>query len=386
MGRIKDQALTTSQIHQGYQAALRQGNNLFEEAKLLATNELYPGALHRLVICLEEIGKARLLFYQGALLAGEQEPGWKAFWKEYYSHQSKLDTALTWLALTDVLHWPDPKAIEFAISAIKNHAKLLDLEKQGASYSEPSAHGFSVPDASRAQDLTLILLTYAQHLLELTRSSELETDSPAEFGAQLLKKFQYATALKYVDTDREAFFSKIAVSNQPLYLRDGALPNDQAFIARVAERYEVIPNRIPVTLKHLSTDPTFAKFYHEELKRKRGYPDWMILAVLFNLALNARVPMDASDEQQISGLMQWAEDPEHDSPLPIERFVDLRRFEQMMDTWLVSFLAGLGIALDDAGTSGANARYVAAKHYGLFDRDVPHDPLISHETRSDNES
>jgi AbiV family abortive infection protein len=162
MPKLKDRALTLSEVHSGYHAAIRQARSLVAEAKLLLEHHHVPGAFHRLVIALEELGKARLLFYQGAFTAGGASPEWKSFWKQYYSHESKLDAALTWLTIEEIAYSDDPTAISDLRAAIVAHAKELDRRKQSTSYSEMTEEGFSVPTAESYAEQVEVLFQMAE--------------------------------------------------------------------------------------------------------------------------------------------------------------------------------------------------------------------------------
>jgi hypothetical protein len=62
--------------------------------------------------------------------------------------------------------------------------------------------------------------------------------------------------------------------------------------------------------------------------------------------------------------------------LAIGTFTNPERFEETLDMWLVPFMAGLGLVPDTPDVQRMGIRQVAARWFGIFDRDVPHAPLF----------
>lgn len=377
MDKQKDRVLSAAELRDGYQAALRQAADLLTESELLQSHQRAASAFHRLVIALEELGKARLIFYKAALWLGGVKSDWRRFWKCYYSHVEKLETALTWLRLAEVLSMDTVEAIADAKSAVLKYAERLDKAKQDSSYSRLTADGFAAPSQDAYHAEVAALAPQVRQLMQLAMRGVLATATQPEFEAEVVRLFRYAVATGYAgssDLDQ-----KIVRTNQSaVWIAADELPTDQAFIERVAERYSILPGLLGVTLPQLRRDPTFREFYELYLKARCGYPDWIILATIFNISLNARNReiIESGDPRRLEALGEWGEDPDVHGSLDVALFTDPDTFEQVLGVWLCSFLAGLGIAVEDAGEYGGNARRISARLYGVFNRDIEHEPMM----------
>ena len=113
------------------------------------------------------------------------------------------------------------------------------------------------------------------------------------------------------------------------------------------------------------------------MKSLYGYPDWVILGVVYNLALNARVNVhEYLKTHHPAELVEWAENSSLDKPLDVAVFTDPEMFERMLGSWIVAFLSGLGIFPEKPGEHGSSARVLAARLYGVFNREVEHSPIF----------
>lgn len=96
----------------------------------------------------------------------------------------------------------------------------------------------------------------------------------------------------------------------------------------------------------------------------------------FNIAINARVDWETVDDAEVGTFVAtWGEDAVRDQPLGTELFVDADHFETTLDRWLAAFLAAMGVT-PSPGTPAPQIRRIAARRFGIFDVDVPHDELF----------
>lgn len=381
----RDRVLNLREIRSGYLAAVKQAESLISEARLLIDNGRHAGGYHRLVIGLEELGKSRMFTYQGAFALDGKNVSWTHFWKDYYSHVPKLREALVWSdTLTLVPTASSGKEIELAFDSAIHRAKDLDGLKQATSYSDVGVDGFSAPKDSDFVDEAATLRTVADALLARAIEHDL-TKCPDDnsFGEILVAMLRYTRALGFLDVaSREVAYDQFVDGNQPFWTRGAEIPSDEAFMARVEERYAVLPSRLQVTLGELSKSAEFTDFY-QSIKTTFGYPDWLLLGTIFNIVLNARVDTDEYIRtERIHELLEWGEDPEVDKPLPIGMFIDHDVFDRMLGMWLTSFLVGLGVMPQEAGSYGTRVRRFAARHFGLYNRDVKHAAIFSAPTKN----
>lgn len=381
MTKRPNKPLRIPEIRAGYLAALRHARKLAGEAELLGSAGNYAAAHQRLVIALEEIGKTRLFSYQGSLLVGRRPTLWTRFWRDYYSHVAKLEVMLTWAQSDMILSAPDAAAVRLMLTSLSEHAQKLDLSKQASAYSDHNGVSFGSPDDDDFKASARQLATLASALVDRTDADSLSTATDdAEFEAELKRKFKYAAILGLMDSDSGVELTeRVAQFNAPVALVNDAMPDEAALEARIAERYVLLPRRLPVTLPALVADQRFRKFY-TRITARRGYPDWILLGTIFNIVLNARVDTEMyAAENRIEELKDWSEDPTVDRPLRTSLFTDQRTFECHLDGWLVAFFAGLGILTQSPGERlDGRARRVGTTVYpDLLRRDVPHDPIFT---------
>jgi len=377
MGKKPAPTLTFFEMYDAYHAALKQANSLLSEARLLIDNGLDGGAVHRLVISLEEIGKARLVFFQGALATDGRAVDWKSFWQDFRSHTVKLDHALAWNPEFLSLMGDSATQVERAIATNRARASALDKRKQQSSYSGAVDGSFDVPEHEEFQGEARALLSVVESTISWTRSNPVTAASRDEFQSALARARAYANALGYMGCkSKEEAYEAIAQGGRGLFSVTETAPTDEDFIARVSERYEIMPGRLGVTLPQLRSEQSFLEFY-QSLRDESGYPDWVILSVLYNIALNARVDVGRlRSEDVLSTLGDWSEKIGVDEPLDVRLFTDLERFEAGLDLWLVAFLAGLGVVAEMPEGNTHGVRRAAAAAFGIFNRDVPHEPLF----------
>lgn len=275
-------SLSPGEIHDAYHAAIRQADLLIKEARVLLQHGHSAGAMNRLVIALEELGKNRLLFYQGALTVDNPAGDWVRFWKSYYSHTDKLDIILVW---NDGLAGPDASTttgVAGAVQRLRERAVELDRQKQSSAYSDQIDGTFQFAgDVGFEEDAKQLLALAEQLLTEVQKHHA--TRAPKGSFAQALRKInQYIAASRFSPGPGEDMYTVIAEGNAPLFLLRDEDPTWEQFIARVAERYAVIPPLLSVTLPILRAAPEFLEFY-TRLRLKNGYPDWVILGTISTL-------------------------------------------------------------------------------------------------------
>jgi AbiV family abortive infection protein len=379
MKKARDQELSIPELRQAYHAAISQSESLHSEGRLLLANNRHSGALHRFVIALEELGRARLTMSQAAFLAAIAPLAWRHFWRSYYSHVQKLRLGLLWYETPSLLQHETAKAVEEDLLAVERQAAEMDRLKQDSSYSGPKDGTFLPTNedehATRARRLRTVVAT----LIRQIKRHKATKASAEDFEGTVRRIHQLANVLGYLKADSKDFFEAWTEANIPFRVRDGHLPTDRQFVDRVRERYSEIPPRLRVTLPALRKSGKFRSFY-DGLKEAYGYPDWVLLGVIFNLALNARLGLENLRPQEIEpripSLLAWAEDPRKDSPLDVAVFTDPQRFDLALDAWMVSFLVALGISPEPPDGSAERVRHLAAQYYGFFNRDLKHDPIF----------
>jgi len=378
----KKQSLSLSQMHNGFMMALEQAEHLAEESQILASRNLFAGALSKAILGLEEIGKNRLLLYQaGVMMMGIKAP-WKQFWSFYRSHTKKLEMAIQWATILDpaLLSVEDVKA---HLKLIIEEAVRLDKRKQESQYVGFDGNEFKIPKDCELKVEATAIKGFLQSLCIQLREQYPAGLPEEQFKELVVVKVQLSRALNLVETEAEptpdGLAEAIADGNSEILTLNGLLPSVRTFEKRVKERYEIVPPKIQVTLNQLNSDSSFEAFYNA-IKTHYGYPDWVILSTIFNISLNARVKLEGQSQlkpDEVQHLMNWAEQPE-DEPLPIETFTNEKEFNIAMDMWLAAFLVGLGIAIP--GLTAKNmkkVRRVASRYYSVFEYDVEHWPIFN---------
>lgn len=380
--RPKNQPLSLTQMYQGFMKALEQAVHLADESQILADNKFFAGALSKTILGLEEVGKNRLILYQaGTLMMGLERP-WKYFWSTYRSHTAKLEMAMKWATILDpqLLSEDDVNA---HLKFISEEAGRLDKRKQESQYVGFDGKEFNIPKDEGLKDEATAMIAVLKSLCIRLRHQYQENLPEDEFLELLSTKIRLSRALKLIDEDIEHlpddWAKAVADGNSPILLKNGELPTEETFKKRVAERYEIVPSRIQVTLKHLNNSAIFEEFYNSSLKSKYGYPDWVILSTIFNISLNARISHNAkefSDPDNISRYMDWAEKSDEE-PLNVELFTNEDSFNFALDLWLAAFLVGLGVAIPDLTAKNTQKiRRVASRYYSVFEYDIEHWPMF----------
>ena len=374
---IEKGALTVGAMRAGYHAALTQAEQLLEEARVLRGSNKHAGAYQRLVIALEELGKARLFAVHGPFVVSCENPGWSTFWRAYRSHFEKLRQAHIYYDIDSIVDAETKTAVSEAFQRCEATSRRLDRAKQESTYSDFIDGEFRSPDGNAFSSDCDALVNVVERVLERLRASRLANCADDQcFGDELGRMFRYANGSGYLKTEPDELNRRIAAPNQDLYTLDCGMPGDAEFMERVESRYRELPPKIAVTLGALRRSPKFRKFY-EAMKVTRGYPDWMILGVVFNIALNSRVDVARFVRTGCEfELLDWSEDERVDRPLPTSLFIDEERFERHLDQWLLAFLAGLGVGLSDPGENACHARAVAVRLFDILNRDVEHQPLL----------
>jgi AbiV family abortive infection protein len=380
MKKERDQELSIPELRQAYHAAISQSESLHSEGRLLLANKRHSGAFHRFVIALEELGKARLTMYQAAFLAAKAPVDWRHFWRSYFSHVEKLRLGLLWYETPSLLQHKTAEAVEGAFLAAEKQAAEMDRLKQDSSYSGPKDGTFLPTNEDEHSTRARRLRTVVAMLIRRIKRHKATKTSAENFEVTVRGMHQLANVLGYLKADSKEFFEAWTKANIPFRVRDGHLPTDRQFVDRVRERYSEIPPKLGVTLPALRKSGKFRSFY-DGLKQAYGYPDWVLLGVIFNLALNARLGLENLRPEEIKprtpSILAWTEDPQKDGPLDVAVFTDPERFDLALDAWMISFLVGLGISPEPPDGSTERVRHLAVQYYGFFNRDVKHEPIFN---------
>jgi AbiV family abortive infection protein len=356
----RDRQLSIPELRDAYHAALTQSQSLQSEGQLLLENKRFAGAFHRFVIALEEIGKARITMYQASFVAAKSIVDWRRYWRSYYSHMEKLRSALLWHETPTLLEADSPDALEKAFKVVDERASDMDRRKQEASYSGPNGITFAPTDEDIHEGHAQALAKVTNELMCRIQEHKVTKAVAASFEEELLQIYRFTNTLGYLDPDTKDLFEALNKAKIPFRVRDGHLPTDEEFLERVQERYSEFPPRLKVTLPTLNRSEQFMAFY-EGLKWKCGYPDWIFLGVVFNLALNARVDIERLEPAARLRLLAWSEDPSKDQPLDVSVFTDSERFNFALDAWTVAFLSGLGIVPEPPVGELRRVRHLAAR-------------------------
>lgn len=377
----KHEPLSPAQLYQGFMSALEQAERLAEESSALARRKLFAGALSKAILGLEEIGKNRLFLYQAGTLVLETPRPWNQFWRSYRSHREKLELAMTWTSILNPELVSADKVAQH-MKFISDEAQRLDELKQRSQYADFDGASFTVPHDETVREEALQLVAVLQELCRSLRKQYPRDLPQDEFLDLVREKIRLSRTLGFFPTEGGApsasLADAIADGNRPVLVRDGVLPSEQAFRTRVAERYEIIPPRLSVTLPALNRSPEFEHFY-ASLKERYRYPDWVVVSTIFNIAFNARVQPTLTEPPggaSVQHWLEWAEEPDAE-PLPVELFTDENSFNRTLDVWLMAFLAGLGIQVPDINTDSiARVRRIASRYYSVFEYDIEHWPIF----------
>lgn len=372
-------------------STLAQAERLEEESRALARKKLFAGALSKAILGLEEVGKNRLFLYQAATVVLRTPRPWSAFWASFRSHKEKLELAMMWASiLNPQLVSADDVARH--IKFISDEAQRLDVLKQRSQYVDLDGDRFTVPSDEAVREEALQLGAILQEFCRSLRK-QYSIDLPEDEFLELVgEKIRLSRTLGFLPSEGGVACSGLADAltdgNSPVIARDGVLPSEDAFRTRVAERYEIVPPRLPVTLKSLNRSADFAKFY-AMLKEQYCYPDWVVVSTIYNIAFNARVRPNLNEPPNKSDSgrwMDWAEEPNAE-PLPVELFTEEKSFNITLDVWLMAFLAGLGIQIPDITTENTSkVRRVASRYYSVFEYDVEHWPIFEFPDEREAES
>lgn len=385
MKKNKNTTLSFDQLCSGLLAAIQTAEQLLEEARALFKQSHFAGAFTKSILSLEEIGKHRILFYQAALMHNDQQtkPDWLNFWHSYYSHLSKLNNALQWQIFMSQIAPKTKDDLAEMLQFARDKAQELDSTKQVSQYSDFIDGRFSASVNSKTmRSQCRRFINICKILIRAARKNFSKKCSVQEFTRIVDIKVKYANALHFLDnTDQIEFDEKVLHLYSDIFSKDGKLPSYRKFIKRVHERYRLLPNLIPVTLRTLNNSTEFAIFLRTK-REKYGYPDWIVLSVIYNIVLNHMRENDIAppagwSEFAESGFMAPLEGKDSICP-PIALFLNADQFEVMLDMWLAAFLAGLGVIVPkDIRADTFQIRRIASHHYDIFVADVNHKPIFT---------
>lgn len=361
--------------------ALGQAERLAQEAKVLIKKKLYSGALSKVILGLEEIGKNRLLLYQASMLQMKKPASWEIFWRIFRSHRDKLKFSLKWFSITNP-NLDSKKTLKKYLSSITQNAEHLDNRKQESQYVEFNGVEFANPCDSESQEESMFFLEILDEQCKCLREQYPEETSLEEFCASTFEKIRLSKALGLIDDSNkntiDDWEDAVVDGNSPVLLNLECLPKIDDFQKRVEEKYKIIPPRLTITLPILNASKQFKEFY-DGIKDEYGYPDWVIISAIYNIVLNLRVVSKFKSQPsnaEMASLLDWSEKPE-DKPLPVYHFIELESFNFALDIWLLAFLKGLGILVPNVSTENRmKIRRVASRFFPIFEYDVEHWPIF----------
>lgn len=153
---------------------------------------------------------------------------------------------------------------------------------------------------------------------------------------------------------------------------------------KISERYELMPLPIRHTLRSIRNDPSFQEVVSS--LRTDGWPDWQIIAAVFQVAMNYRIPMRPTDalrdrQRQIT----WARQPESNDqePIPASVFTEKALREQSIGFVMASIL-GWGLECRMRTPDLEAIWLFLDRRYGYWTDDVPHDDPFSATSNPEN--
>lgn len=164
--------LNPSQVADGINAANKNAERLYLDAKLLFENSRYPSSIALSILSVEESGKASILRGLSLSVSGKELKG---NWKRYRNHRAKNTH---WIALDLMLG--GAKNLE-GISQVEDpdseHPEILEQLKQVAFYTDclGSAH-WSIPEDVVDKELCEKILKVAEIFSKRKECSEQQVD------------------------------------------------------------------------------------------------------------------------------------------------------------------------------------------------------------------
>jgi AbiV family abortive infection protein len=191
--------LTSSQIAEGMNAAVRNSKRLFEDARVMLEQRRYPSAIGLAILSIEESGKLRIL-RELALARNQKEL--TSRWREYRQHTSKNQL---WLLIDSILKGSS-KLQDFGhlFDSNSEHPRLLDQLKQVSFYTDclSNAH-WSVPDEVVDMSLGRMLVEVAEVLCQSREITEEEIELWTAYLQPVYNTTQEAMERALMAWDRE---------------------------------------------------------------------------------------------------------------------------------------------------------------------------------------
>lgn len=376
--------LSLEKLFEGITAAIDVAELLFAEAKTLYSNGYYSGALTKCVLSLEEFGKHKILFYQSIFITNKyinkKLINWKKFWKNYYNHVTKLQTALEWLTFNSGIAPKTKDELKKISDVILNKAREYDNLKQSSQYSDYIEDYFNKPlNDVNCKNNYLTLHGLIKYLLNVARIYYPKNIIFEDFSKHIHEKIKFMNAIHFLDDDQITFQSILHLNTEDVCSINGYIPSKHNFINRVKEKYSLPFIQIPKTLDLLNKSQKFKDFYLF-LKDKYGYPDWIIVSVIINIVFNYILNSNNSPisaDEFIKSEFKFPLDTAFSEDLPIEEFTNENKFEYTLDLWLGSFLTGLGIILPpNIDVFNYQIRRTASCLYDVFKFDIKHKSIF----------
>jgi AbiV family abortive infection protein len=165
--------LSSSQIADGMNAAIRNAKRLAEDAEILLKGKRYSSATSLAILSIEESGKVSIL---RGLSVARNEKEIKECWRDYRSHLRKN---VMWM-LPDILKSGARKLEDFRPLFEENaeHPYLLDKIKQIGFYTDclsDNVH-WSIPEEVLDEELANTILKLAKMFLSKREVSKIEID------------------------------------------------------------------------------------------------------------------------------------------------------------------------------------------------------------------
>ncbi|MEK0336685.1 MAG: AbiV family abortive infection protein [Nitrosopumilus sp.] len=376
----RDKALSLEDFYNGTLLSIETAESLYDEAILLSSNNKHAGSFTKCVLSLEEIGKSILLVLAATLLIQFKEMDkryWKKFWTIFYDHLKKLNFAIQYYLFTSEININTKDHVRQIFEFIQKTSKELDKDKQKGQYTDFSEDKFVKPIDIDFKENSESLLEVLDRLLELQRErfpNELNFDNYIEIITNTLK---YTRSLKMLEKET---LENLDDAILQLY-QDTSFykypPTEEFILKDIKGKYEILPNSIKITLQYLNKSKEFFEFYNY-LKVNFGYPDWVILTVLYNISFNVKAfPSGILPEKNLELIVEKHKrhplEKETDSPIPIEKFINHDYFELALDKWLEAYLIKMGVILPKStNINSSDIRRIAEGTFGFFKIDVEH--------------
>lgn len=163
--------LTSAEIAEGMSAALRNAEDLLDDARLLLKNERYPRAASLAVLAMEEVGKAVIL---SVFIFIQPSDDGQKLWRAFFSHTDKAFISLKILELSQRVRKLEEmlEYLEGSFSERSDYPKFLGAIKELGMYSDylafPVGPLWSIPNETIGLEIARDLVIDAENMLCFT--------------------------------------------------------------------------------------------------------------------------------------------------------------------------------------------------------------------------